>query len=88
MIGDSMSGGFMTTSPDTMRHVLYSKFWSNWMIGRYGSVKIGEGGSITFTSGTGGHPQDISVVRGKRQDQGVQLLRQRQRYARTNGHTA
>ena len=32
MIGDSMSGGFLTTTHETMRHTLHSKFWTNWMI--------------------------------------------------------
>jgi hypothetical protein len=40
MIGDSMSGGFLTTPPETMRHVLHSKFWINWMIGKFAAPKI------------------------------------------------
>jgi NAD(P)-dependent dehydrogenase (short-subunit alcohol dehydrogenase family) len=62
MIGDSMSGGFMSTSPETMRHVLMSKFWTNWMIGRLAAPKIGERGSITFTAGTGGRPHQTSAT--------------------------
>jgi NAD(P)-dependent dehydrogenase (short-subunit alcohol dehydrogenase family) len=61
MIGDSMAGGFMTTKPETMRHVLHSKFWTNWMIGRHAALKIREGGSMTFTSGTGGRAHEISA---------------------------
>jgi NAD(P)-dependent dehydrogenase (short-subunit alcohol dehydrogenase family) len=61
MVGDSMAGGFLTTSPDTMRHVLHSKFWTNWMIGRHVAPKLRDGGSITFTAGTGGRAQDISA---------------------------
>ncbi len=61
MVGDSMAGGFLTTPPETMRHVLHSKFWSNWMIGKHAAPKLREGGSITFTSGTGGRAQDISA---------------------------
>ncbi len=61
MIGDSMAGGFLTTTPETMRHVLHSKFWTNWMIGRQAAPKLRDGGSITFTSGTGGRAQDISA---------------------------
>ncbi len=61
MVGDSMAGGFVTTSPETMRHVLHSKFWTNWMIGRHAASKLREGGSITFTSGSGGRAQDISA---------------------------
>lgn len=61
MIGDSMSGGFLTTSPETMRHTLHSKFWTNWMIGRHAAQKLREGGSITFTADTGGRPHEISA---------------------------
>jgi NAD(P)-dependent dehydrogenase (short-subunit alcohol dehydrogenase family) len=61
MVGDSMAGGFLATTPDTMRHVLHSKFWSNWMIGKHAGPKVSDGGSMTFTSGTGGRAQDISA---------------------------
>jgi NAD(P)-dependent dehydrogenase (short-subunit alcohol dehydrogenase family) len=62
MIGDSMSGGFLATTPETMQHVLHSKFWTNWMIGRAGAARLRDGGSITFTSGTGGRPHEISAT--------------------------
>jgi NAD(P)-dependent dehydrogenase (short-subunit alcohol dehydrogenase family) len=61
MVGDSMSGGFLTTDQETMRHVLHSKFWSNWIIGRHAARTIRAGGSMTFTSGTGGGPHEISA---------------------------
>jgi NAD(P)-dependent dehydrogenase (short-subunit alcohol dehydrogenase family) len=61
MVGDSMSGGFMATTPETMRHVLHSKFWSNWLIGKYAAPKVRDGGSITFTAGTGGRAQEVSA---------------------------
>jgi NAD(P)-dependent dehydrogenase (short-subunit alcohol dehydrogenase family) len=61
MVGDSMAGGFLTTTPATMRHVLHSKFWTNWMIGRHAAPKLRDGGSITFTSGTGARAQDASA---------------------------
>jgi NAD(P)-dependent dehydrogenase (short-subunit alcohol dehydrogenase family) len=61
MIGDSMSGGFLETSPDTMRHVLASKFAANWAIARLAAGKIRDGGSMTFTAGTGGRPHDTSA---------------------------
>jgi NAD(P)-dependent dehydrogenase (short-subunit alcohol dehydrogenase family) len=60
MIGDSMSGGFTTTTPQTMQHVLKSKFWTNWLIGRLSAPKLRDDGSITFTAGTGGRPHEIS----------------------------
>lgn len=62
MVGDSMAGGFLTTMPATMRHVLHSKFWTNWMIGRNAASKLRDGGSITFTAGTGGRPHDVSAT--------------------------
>ncbi|HMC87436.1 MAG TPA: SDR family oxidoreductase [Chitinophagaceae bacterium] len=61
LIGDSMSGGFVTTSTETMNHVLHSKFYTNWLIAKYAASKMMEGGSMTFTAGTGGRPQDISA---------------------------
>jgi len=61
MVGDTMAGGFLSTTPETMRHVLHSKFWTNWMIGRLAASKLRDGGSLTFTSGTGGRAQDVSA---------------------------
>lgn len=62
MIGDSMSGGFLDTTPDTMRHVLASKFATNWAIARLAAGRIRDGGSMTFTAGTGGRPHDTSAT--------------------------
>jgi NAD(P)-dependent dehydrogenase (short-subunit alcohol dehydrogenase family) len=62
MIGDSMSGGFLETTPDTMRHVLASKFSTNWTIARLAVGRIREGGSMIFTAGTGGRPHDTSAT--------------------------
>jgi len=61
MVGDSMTGGFLDTTAETMRHVLHSKFWSNWMIARYAAPRLRDGGSLTYTAGTGGRPHDISA---------------------------
>jgi NAD(P)-dependent dehydrogenase (short-subunit alcohol dehydrogenase family) len=61
MVGNSMSGGFLTTSPETMRLVIHSKFYTNWLIGKYAAPKVRKGGSMTFTAGTGGRPQEISA---------------------------
>jgi NAD(P)-dependent dehydrogenase (short-subunit alcohol dehydrogenase family) len=62
MIGDSMSGGFLTTSPETMYHTLHSKFLTNWLIARFAAPKTREGGSFTFTAGTGGRPHEVSAT--------------------------
>jgi NAD(P)-dependent dehydrogenase (short-subunit alcohol dehydrogenase family) len=62
MVGDSMTGGFLTTTPQTMRHVLHSKFWTNWMIGRYAATTLQPSGSLTFTAGTGARAHDASAT--------------------------
>ena len=61
MVGDSMSGGFMSTPPAVMRQVLMSKFWTNWTIARLAAGKIRENGTITLTAGTGGRPHEVSA---------------------------
>jgi NAD(P)-dependent dehydrogenase (short-subunit alcohol dehydrogenase family) len=61
MVGDSMVGGFLETDPSTMDHVLHSKFLTNWVIARNAATTIRPGGSLTFTTGAGGRPQDISA---------------------------
>jgi Dehydrogenases with different specificities (related to short-chain alcohol dehydrogenases) len=58
MIGDVMGGGFLNASIDTIRHVMESKFFTNVKIGQLASRKLNDGGSLIFTSGTGGRAQD------------------------------
>jgi NAD(P)-dependent dehydrogenase (short-subunit alcohol dehydrogenase family) len=53
MVGDTMAGGFLQTPLDTMRHVLHSKFWTNLLIARFAAPLVRDGGSMTFTSGSG-----------------------------------
>jgi NAD(P)-dependent dehydrogenase (short-subunit alcohol dehydrogenase family) len=62
MVGDSMAGGFLSTTPETMRHVMHSKFWTNWMVGRHAPSALVAGGSLTFTAGTGARAQDGSAT--------------------------
>src|SRR5262249_31418663 len=62
MVGDSMAGGFLQTTPQTMQHVLRSKFLTNWAIGRHAARTLAAGGSLTYTSGTGGRPHEISAT--------------------------
>jgi NAD(P)-dependent dehydrogenase (short-subunit alcohol dehydrogenase family) len=45
-----------------MEHVWQSKFYANWQIARHAAPKVREGGSLTFTSGTGGRPHEISAT--------------------------
>jgi NAD(P)-dependent dehydrogenase (short-subunit alcohol dehydrogenase family) len=61
-IGDSMSGGFMTTTAKTMQHILMSKFLTNWIIARDAAPRLNRPGTITLTAGTGGRPHDISAT--------------------------
>jgi NAD(P)-dependent dehydrogenase (short-subunit alcohol dehydrogenase family) len=61
MIGDTMAGGFLQTSLETMRHVLHSKFWTNLLIARLAAPLVRDGGSITFTSGSGVRAQEAAA---------------------------
>lgn len=58
MVGDVMGGGFLQADMDVFRHVIESKFFTNVRIGRLAARKVREGGSLIFTSGSGGRAQD------------------------------
>ncbi|HDG1684601.1 TPA: SDR family oxidoreductase [Kluyvera cryocrescens] len=58
MVGDVMGGGFLNASMEAIRHVLESKFFTNVKIGQLAAKKLRTGGSLVFTSGTGGRAQD------------------------------
>lgn len=58
MVGDVMGGGFLSASMTTIRHVMESKFFTNVKIGQLAAVKLNPGGSLVFTSGTGGRAQN------------------------------
>ncbi|EKS6332933.1 TPA: SDR family oxidoreductase [Enterobacter hormaechei] len=57
MVGDAMGGGFLAADMSTIEQVIHSKCLTNILIGKLASKKLHEGGSITFTSGTGGKAQ-------------------------------
>lgn len=57
MVGDVMGGGFIGADMKVIRHVIESKFFTNVRIGQLAAEKIREGGSLVFTSGTGGRAQ-------------------------------
>jgi NAD(P)-dependent dehydrogenase (short-subunit alcohol dehydrogenase family) len=61
MIGDTMAGGFLQTPLETMRHVLHSKFWTNLLIARFAAPLVRDGGSMTFTSGSGVRAQEAAA---------------------------
>jgi NAD(P)-dependent dehydrogenase (short-subunit alcohol dehydrogenase family) len=58
MVGDVMGGGFLGASMAEIRRVLESKFFTNVRIGQLAATKVREGGSLVFTSGTGGRAQN------------------------------
>jgi NAD(P)-dependent dehydrogenase (short-subunit alcohol dehydrogenase family) len=58
MVGDVMGGGFVGADIAVIRHVIESKFFTNVRIGQLAAEKINTGGSLVFTSGTGGRAQD------------------------------
>jgi NAD(P)-dependent dehydrogenase (short-subunit alcohol dehydrogenase family) len=58
MVGDVMGGGFMGASMSEIRRVIESKFFTNVRIGQLAAAKVREGGSLVFTSGTGGRAQN------------------------------
>lgn len=57
MVGDAMGGGFLEADMALIRHVMESKFFTNVAIARHAAGKINHGGSLVFTSGTGGRAQ-------------------------------
>ncbi|MDZ4032841.1 SDR family oxidoreductase [Kluyvera ascorbata] len=58
MVGDVMGGGFLNAPMATIRHVMESKFFTNVRIGQLAATKLLPGGSLIYTSGTGGRAQD------------------------------
>lgn len=61
MIGDVMGGGILEPSEETMRHVIESKFFTNLAIAKLAAKKVKDGGSLIFTSGSGGSPSTASA---------------------------
>jgi len=57
MVGDVMGGGFLSADMATLRHVMESKFFTNVWIGKLAAAHVAPGGSLVFTSGTGGRAQ-------------------------------
>lgn len=60
MVGDVNGGGFLVNDIASIRHVIESKFLTNVRIGQLAAARIRQGGSLVFTSGTGGRAQDAS----------------------------
>jgi len=58
MVGDVMGGGFLNADLAVIRHVIESKFFTNVRIAQLAAGRLRAGGSLVFTSGTGGRAQD------------------------------
>lgn len=57
MVGDVNGGGFLQSPLSEIRRVLESKFFTNVRIGQLAASRVRAGGSLVFTSGTGGRAQ-------------------------------
>lgn len=57
MVGDVNAGGFLANDIASIRRVIESKFLTNVRVGQLAASKIRKGGSLVFTSGTGGRAQ-------------------------------
>ncbi|KAF1049795.1 SDR family NAD(P)-dependent oxidoreductase [Xylophilus sp.] len=58
MVGDVMGGGFLGADLAVIRHVIESKFFTNVRLAQLLAPQLRDGGSLVFTSGTGGRAQD------------------------------
>ena len=59
-LGGAMSGGFLEASLATIRDTIEGKLFTNLMVAQQVIPHINQGGSLIFTSGTGGHPANAS----------------------------
>lgn len=60
MIGGAMGGGFLEAAPETIREAIEGKFFANLSIARAIASILPAGGSLTFTAGAGGRPDNAS----------------------------
>lgn len=60
MLGGAMGGGFLTASYEEIYHAVEQKFFVNLKLSQLVVPYIRDHGSLTLTSGTGGHPYDAS----------------------------
>ncbi|KRL05352.1 Short-chain alcohol dehydrogenase [Liquorilactobacillus oeni DSM 19972] len=59
-LGGAMGGGFLDSQLADIRKAIEDKFFVNLQLAQAAVPFINAGGSITFTSGTGGHPSNAS----------------------------
>lgn len=60
MLGGAMGGGFLANSVTDIRAAIEAKFFDNLKIAQVASRYLNAGGSLTFTSGSGGSPATAS----------------------------
>ncbi|ATN36435.1 short-chain dehydrogenase [Rhizobium sp. ACO-34A] len=60
MAGGFMGGGFLDADYETIRKAIEEKLFANLRIARHAAAKVAEGGSMTFTAGSGGRPHNAS----------------------------
>lgn len=60
MAGGFMGGGFLDAGYDTIRRAVDEKLFANLQIARHAAKKVADGGSLTFTAGSGGRPHNAS----------------------------
>lgn len=60
MLGGAMGGGFLDSSVAEIREAIEDKFFANLQLAQIASKHLKKNGSLTFTSGSGGHPYDAS----------------------------
>ncbi|GBQ93224.1 dehydrogenase [Acetobacter nitrogenifigens DSM 23921 = NBRC 105050] len=60
MAGGFMGGGFLGADYETIYRAVDEKLFANLRIARYAAAKVGAGGSMVFTAGAGGRPDNAS----------------------------
>ncbi|WP_200809830.1 SDR family oxidoreductase [Demequina sp. NBRC 110054] len=59
-LGGAMGGGFLDADLETIRETVEGKLFANLEVARALGPRIADGGSLTFTAGTGGSPSTSS----------------------------
>ncbi|MFD0896492.1 SDR family oxidoreductase [Loigolactobacillus binensis] len=60
MVGGALSGGFLTTPLAEIRNAVEAKFFTNVMIAQQVAQHLNPNGSLIFTAGAGGRPDNAS----------------------------
>lgn len=60
MLGGAMGGGFLDNKLSTIREAIGAKFFANLQLAKIAIAHLNEGGSLIFTSGSGGTPATAS----------------------------